>query len=288
MELFTLLQTSPLVLAAVTFVFSLLVGSFLNVIILRFPERLKYQWTRDCKEHLGEKFEGTAPPGIIWERSRCPQCGYQIKAWHNIPLLGQLLLKGQCANCGTKISHRYWFVELLTAILSTLVVLKFGWSAQTVAALILTWWLIVIAFIDIDTMLIPDQLSLPLIWLGLIVNLKGLFVPPEQAILGAVLGYLILWSIFHLFRLLTGKEGMGYGDFKLLAAAGAWLGPKALLLVLVLSSIAGAVIGIAQLLLSRHKKSQPFPFGPYLAIGTWIALMYGDTLIDWYLHSAGL
>jgi len=288
MQIIQTLQANPTALAIVTFVFSLLVGSFLNVLILRFPKRLQYQWTRDCKEHLGEKFEGKPPPGIVFERSRCPKCGYQIKAWQNIPLLGYLLLRGRCASCREKISARYWLVELLTATLSTLVVLKFGWSVQAAAALVLTWWLIAIAFIDIDTMLIPDQLSLPLVWLGLLVNLKGVFVSPEQAILGAVLGYLILWSLFHLFKLLTGKEGMGYGDFKLLAAAGAWLGPKSLLLVLVISSVAGAVIGIAQMLLARHKRSQPIPFGPYLAIGTWVALMYGDQLLDWYLNTAGL
>ncbi len=287
MEILSLLQTSSTALAITTFVFSLLVGSFLNVIILRYPKRLHYQWTRDCKEHLGEPFDEPAPPGIVFERSRCPHCGAGLKPWHNIPLIGQLALHGRCANCQGKIAHRYWMVELLTAILSTLVVLKFGWSAQSLAALILTWWLIAIAFIDMDTMLIPDQLSLPLVWLGLVVNLNGLFVPLREAVIGAVLGYLILWSVFHLFRLLTGKEGMGYGDFKLLAAAGAWLGPKALLLVLVISSVAGAIIGIAQILLARQKKSQPIPFGPYLAIGTWVALMYGDQLLDWYLHSTG-
>lgn len=286
MELFELLHSSPMVLATATFAFSLLVGSFLNVIILRYPKRLQYQWTRDCKEHLGEKFEQAPPPDIVRTRSHCPKCGKPLKIWHNIPLLSQLLLRGRCANCQKKIAHRYWLVELLTAILSTLVVLKFGWSIQSLAALVLTWWLIVIAFIDIDTMLIPDQLSLPLVWLGLILSLQHVFVDPQQAILGAVIGYLILWSIFHLFRLLTGKEGMGYGDFKLLAAAGAWLGPKSLLLILVLSSIAGAVIGITQMALLRHKKSQPIPFGPYLAIGTWIALMYGDRLINWYLNNS--
>ncbi len=283
-----MLQASPVFLAATTFIFSLLVGSFLNVIILRYPKRLQYQWTRDCKEHLGETFEEKAPPGIIWERSACPHCGTRLKAWHNIPLLGQLLLRGRCASCKEKIAHRYWVVELLTAILSTLVVLRFGWSAASLAALVFTWWLIAIAFIDIDTMLIPDQFSLPLIWLGLLVNLNGIFTTIELAVIGAMIGYLSLWSLFHLFRLLTGKEGMGYGDFKLLAAAGAWLGPKALLLVLVLSSVAGAVIGLAQVALNRRKKSQPIPFGPYLAIGTWVALMYGQHLMDWYLQSAGL
>ena len=299
MELISILEQSPVALMVVAFLFSLLVGSFLNVVIFRLPQSMEYDWTNDSIEHLTdnhqelkkplEKFKRSDKrPSLVWDRSRCPKCDHQITALQNIPVISFLLLRGRCAGCKTPISHRYWLIELLTAILSTVVVYHFGWSLASVAGVILTWVLIVIALIDYDTMFIPDQLSLPLIWLGLLIALWGVFVSPPEAIKGALLGYLLLWSIFHVFKLLTGKEGMGYGDFKLLAAGGAWLGMKAVMVIVVMSSFAGAVLGSAYMLINKNKKGKPIPFGPYLAVGIWLTMLYGQNIIDWYLDFSGL
>ncbi len=282
MYLLQALEGNVYLLATIAGVFGLLLGSFFNVVILRFPPMLEYMWTRDCNEHLGLKQTQGKPEGLIWQRSRCPQCKSQIKSWQNIPLISYLLLRGRCAACGKSISLRYPLVEGLTAGLTVLVVLEFGWSWQTVCALLFTWWLIIIAFIDYDTMLIPDQLSLPLIWLGLMVALFGVFVNSSQAIVGALVGYLSLWLVFQLFKLLTGKEGMGYGDFKLLSAAGAWMGAKPLILVVILASFVGAVLGGLTLLFNKNAEKQ-IPFGPYLAAGAWVTLMWGEQIFTWYL-----
>jgi leader peptidase (prepilin peptidase)/N-methyltransferase len=288
MSFLELLELNPAALLTVTFVFSLLVGSFLNVVIYRFPKSLEYQWTKECREHLGEEYNEKEPPSLVWARSHCQKCKHQIKSWENIPLISFIFLRGKCSSCKTKISHRYWLVELMTALLSVLVVYKFGWSYYSLGGIILTWFLVAIALIDFDTMLIPDQLSLPLMWLGLFASLWGVFVDPASSIQGALLGYLLLWSIFHLFKLVTGKEGMGYGDFKLLAAGGAWLGMKSVLVIIVMSSFAGAVLGSLFLMLNRNRENKAIPFGPYLAVGIFITMLYGETIILWYLGVSGL
>ena len=299
MEILNLLEQSPIILLVVAFCFSLLVGSFLNVVIYRFPKSMEYEWTNDSIEHLTdtfselqqplEKYKITKkPPSIIWARSHCQKCKHQITALENIPVISFLFLRGKCSQCKTKISNRYWLVELLTAILSTLVVYHFGWSLASLCGVVLTWYLIAIALIDFDTLVIPDQFSLSLMWLGLFISLWHVFVEPISAIKGALLGYLLLWSIFQLFKLITGKEGMGYGDFKLLAAAGAWFGIKGVLVTVIISAFAGSILGIMYLYLSKNSKDKPLPFGPYLAVGIWITMVYGQSIIDWYLGFSGM
>ena len=299
MNFLDLLEQYPALLIGATFAFSLLIGSFLNVVIYRFPKSMRYEWTVDSVAHLSDTYEELKEPlkkysdlkkpdSIIWARSHCQNCSHQIKAWENIPLFGFLFLRGKCSGCKTRISHRYWIIELLTAILATLVVYHFGWSYQSLAGIILTYFLVAISMIDFDTMVIPDQFSLTLMWIGLFLSLFGVFVDTPSAIKGALLGYLLLWTIFHLFKLLTGKDGMGYGDFKLLAAAGAWFGMKIVMVVVILSASAGAVIGTLYIVLSKNSKDKPIPFGPYLAVGTWIAMLYGNQIINWYLSFSGL
>ena len=258
---------------------------------------MQHDWTHDSATHLIETYEELKPslekytqlekpPSIVWARSNCQNCKHQIKAWENIPVFGFLFLRGKCSNCKTKISHRYWMVELLTAILSTFVVYRFGWSTAAVCGVVLTWFLISIAMIDYDTMVIPDQFSLSLMWLGLFISLWTVFVEPSASIKGALLGYLLLWSVFHLFKLITDKDGMGYGDFKLLAAGGAWLGMKSVAIIVVLSSLSGAILGSIILLIKKSNK--PIPFGPYLSVGIWIAMLYGQEIVNWYLDFSGL
>ena len=299
MALLQALEQSLPALLITTFVFSLLVGSFLNVVIYRYPKSMEHEWTHDSINHLSDSYtelkttlekykQEVKPPSIIWARSHCQKCNHQIKAWENIPVISFLLLRGKCSNCKTKISNRYWLIELLTAILSTYVVYHFGWSLQSVAALFLTLYLIAISMIDFDTMVIPDSFSLSLLWLGLFISLWVIFIDSEASIKGALLGYLLLWSIFWLFKLLTGKEGMGYGDFKLLAAGGAWLGMKSVGVIVIMSSVAGAVIGSIYLVLNKNSRNKPIPFGPYLAVGTWVAMIWGENIINWYLNISGL
>ncbi|NIP18882.1 MAG: prepilin peptidase, partial [Xanthomonadales bacterium] len=229
-----------------------------------------------------------APPGLIWERSRCPQCGHRIKVQENIPVLSYLLLRGRCSACGTRISARYPVVELLTACLFLVTAWHFGPTTQCLAALVLTGFLMALTGIDLDHQLLPDNLTLPLLWTGLLLSLFGVFVDPVTSITGAMVGYLSLWTIYHLFRILTGKEGMGYGDFKLLAALGAWMGWQMLPLVILLSSLVGAVIGLLLMLVRRHQKGQPMPFGPFIAAAGWIAMIWGERIIQFYLRASGL
>lgn len=275
-------------------VLGLLVGSFLNVVILRFPARMLYDMRREAEAILAEargETESPAapepaadrPPGIVREPSHCPQCKHRLAAWDNIPLLSWLLLRGRCRYCKAPISIQYPLVELLTGVLSAVTLWHFGANAQGAAAVVFTWVLIAASGIDLRTQLLPDQLTLPLLWLGLLLALAPVFVAPEQAILGAALGYLALWSVYWAFKLLTGKEGMGYGDFKLLAALGAWMGAWALLPIVLISSIVGALIGSLYLALSRKGHGVPIPFGPYLAIAGWIWLLAGTMLTHWYL-----
>ena len=271
----------------------LLVGSFLNVVIFRLPVMLKSQWGKDCKLFLAENGdlqlaqEDSSPEqtyNLVVPRSRCPHCGHQIAAWENIPVLSYLLLRGKCSNCSTPISKRYPVVEILSAVIAVFVAWQFGVSWQTVAALVLSWGLICLSFIDYDHQYLPDNITLPFLWLGLLVNLNGLFIDIESAIIGCMAGYLILWSIYKLFKIVTGKEGMGYGDFKLLALAGAWLGWQMLPAIILISSVVGALFGIALVVFKQHDKAKPIPFGPYLAIASWIALLWGDKLNQAYLN----
>ncbi len=264
-------------------VVGLAVGSFLNVVIHRLPRMMEAQWRAQCAE-----LEGREPPkveryNLLAPRSHCPACGKPLRVVDNIPVVSYLMLRGKCALCGARISPRYPTVEILTAVLSALVAWHFGWGAAGALALVLVWTLIALTFIDADTTFLPDDLTLPLLWLGLIVNLWNTFAPLHEAVIGAVAGYLILWSIYWLFKLATGKEGMGYGDFKLLAALGAWLGWKMLLPIVLLSSIVGAIVGVVLIVLARRGRDIPIPFGPYLAAAGYITLLYGDVIASRFL-----
>lgn len=301
------LAQSPVLWTALTFVVGLMVGSFLNVVIHRMPLMLEREWKTQAEQILNPPSEtalastsastkgqtASAPYNLFIPRSACPKCGVMIKATQNIPVVSYLLLQGKCANCGVKISARYPIVELITAIFSALVAWKFGFVWYTAAALLLTWALIALSGIDIDHQLLPDNITLPLMWLGLLLSLAptisaiGLPVDARSSIIGAVVGYLSLWSVYHLFKLATGKEGMGYGDFKLLAALGAWLGWQMLLPIILLSALTGAVVGIALIALRGRDRNIPIPFGPYLAMAGWIALMWGDELVGSYLRMSG-
>ncbi|MEP4147324.1 MAG: A24 family peptidase [Halioglobus sp.] len=267
----------------------LVVGSFLNVVIHRLPIMMESRWRRDCCELL--EIEGEKPDQeltLAVPNSHCPSCKAPIKAWQNIPMLSYLLLGGKCANCGITISLRYPAVELITGLLTLSLAWYFPASFALLGAMLLTWSLVALTMIDIDHQLLPDDITLPLMWLGLLFNLNGTYVSLVDAVIGAMAGYLILWSVYWLFRLMTGKEGMGYGDFKLLAALGAWMGWQMLPLIILLSSLVGAVVGIGLMVLKNRGKEIPIPFGPYLAAAGWIALLWGDTLTQAYLNSAGL
>ncbi len=282
----------PALVIASALLFGLLVGSFLNVVILRLPHRMQWQWEADSRELLGIEAPAEAaigaPPGIVVERSHCPKCGHQLAWWENVPLLSYALLRGRCRGCGTAISWQYPAVELLTGLLFALVIWRFGLGYQGLAGLAFTGVLVAASGIDLRTTLLPDSLTLPLLWLGLLLSLVPVFVAPADAILGAAVGYLSLWSVYWAFKLLTGKEGMGYGDFKLLAAIGAWCGVSAVLPVLLISSLVGAVIGSAWLAIRGRDRATPIPFGPYLAIAGWIQLFWGENLLDAYLRFAGV
>lgn len=278
MEIVQLLEQSPVVLVTVTLVVGLLVGSFLNVVILRMPPVLEYEWKKDYADFFEKPFKEKRPPGLGLTRSHCPKCKNQLKAWHNIPVISYLLLKGKCHFCQAGISFRYPFIELLSGLLAAVAAWYLGFGWQLLSALMLIWLLIAITWIDIDTYLIPDNLSLSLLWLGLFCSLFELTVTPSQAITGALVGYLSLWLVFHGFKLLTGKEGMGYGDFKLLAAGGAWLGAESLIVVLMVASVSGLLITL--LLRLFGKGSQKIPFGPYLSIGILVAYFAGTQMLD--------
>ncbi|MEW5966889.1 MAG: A24 family peptidase [Pseudomonadota bacterium] len=278
-----LLHAEPALFVGLIFLFGLLIGSFLNVVIHRLPKMMEAEWHAQCAELRGEPIAG-APAYNLWvPRSACVKCGHVITALENIPLLSWLWLRGRCSACGTPIGARYPMVELLTALLSAAAAWKWGVSPQTVGALLLIWTLVALAFIDLDTTLLPDSLTLPLVWLGLLFNLNAHFASLPDAVIGAMAGYLVLWSVYWLFKLVTGKEGMGYGDFKLLAAIGAWLGWQMLPVTLLLSSVVGAAIGIAMIVLVKHDRRVPIPFGPYLAGGGLVALFFGADLTQAYL-----
>jgi len=290
MTLLEALQSSDTLLFSVCFVLGLFVGSFLNVVVYRLPIMMEKTWRRECHEFLELDHDPQAdaqPFNLMVPRSACPSCGKLITAWQNIPVISWLLLRGKCGNCKNPISAQYPLVELLTAVLSLLVAWKFGASMQTCFALVFTWSLICLALIDLHTTLLPDSITLPLMWLGLLISLYPVFVNTHQALIGAAAGYLSLWLVFQTFKLITGKEGMGFGDFKLLAALGAWLGWVKLPIVILLSSLAGAVIGITMMVFFKHRRDKPIPFGPYLAIAGFIALIWGNTLNTLYTQQMG-
>lgn len=280
-----LLRNEPALFIGLVFLFGLLVGSFLNVVIHRLPRMLESDWRVQCAEIRGESVESVEPYNLWSPRSACPACGHQVTAFENIPIISWLLLKGRCSACGTSISFRYPFVEGLTAVLSALAAWKFGFAWTVLGSILFIWCLIALAFIDLDTTLLPDDITLPLLWLGLLFNLFGVFTSLQSAVIGAMAGYLILWSVYWLFKLATGKEGMGFGDFKLLAAIGAWLGWEQLPVAILLSSVVGALIGIAMVIFIKHDRRIPIPFGPYLAGGGLVAMFYGSDLTHAYLGS---
>jgi leader peptidase (prepilin peptidase) / N-methyltransferase len=283
-------EQQPALLYGVTVLFTLAVGSFLNVVIHRLPRMLEAEWRHDCAEALGATAEPASDEEITLARprSRCPHCGHTITATENIPILSFLLLRGRCSACGRPIGVRYPLVEALTAALSVLVVWRFGLSWEAAAALVLTWGLIALLFIDYDTQLLPDAITLPVLWFGLLCSLAGWFTDSHSAILGAVLGYGSLWTVFQLFRLLTGKEGMGFGDFKLFAVFGAWLGWQSLPQIILLSACTGALVGVTLIIAKGHDRQVPIPFGPYLAVAGWISLMWGPEINRLYLQWSGL
>ena len=277
---------SPEAIIAAVFCFGLVVGSFLNVVILRLPQQLKAQWRNDSEVFLGIAQEDTnevqLTNTLLWPPSHCTNCGQQIKPWQNIPVISYLLLRGRCNNCSHAISLQYPFVELLTGFMLAVTIAYIGDAINAMYAIIFTLCLIALAGIDINEKLLPDQITLPLLWIGLFANINGTFAPLPDAVTGAIAGYLSLWSLYWMFKLVTGKEGMGYGDFKLLAALGAWLGWQMLPLVILISSTFGAVFGLAAILLGGQGRNLQIPFGPFLAGAGWIALLWGDTIVTWY------
>jgi leader peptidase (prepilin peptidase)/N-methyltransferase len=297
MSVLALLAASPSLFIGTCLVFGLVVGSFLNVVIHRLPIMLERQWRQQCSELVASDCGATTVPAEILEpfnlmvpRSACPSCKAPITALQNIPLISWVMLRGRCAGCGNPISARYPLVELLTGVLTAAVAWRFGFGWSAVNAIVLTWFLVALTFIDIDHQLLPDSLTLPLLWVGLFLSLwgtsSGLSVPVDvrASVIGAIAGYVSLWGVYHLFRLATGKEGMGYGDFKLFAALGAWLGWKMLIPVILIAAVVGAVVGIALLSSKGQNRATPIAFGPFLAAAGWLILMFGNQVVSGYLR----
>jgi leader peptidase (prepilin peptidase)/N-methyltransferase len=295
MSMLNVLRNEPAMLALVCTLVGLLVGSFLNVVIHRLPKMLERDWDAQAADLLEQhalagaaaKLRGDAsrpPYNLVTPPSTCPQCGHRIRAYENVPILSYLFLRGRCAGCKARISVRYPIVEAISGIVAGYIGWRFGLTLVTAGALLFAWSLIALTAIDIDTQLLPDDITLPLLWLGILLNLVGGFVPLQSAVIGAVAGYLSLWSVYWLFKLVTGKEGMGYGDFKLLGAIGAWLGWKMLPAVILLSSLVGAIVGITMIVFARHGRNTPIPFGPYLAVAGLIAMFWGETINRAYLQ----
>lgn len=297
-----ILSQQPLFFSSFVFIVGLLVGSFLNVVIYRLPIMMQRGWRRECIEFLRlssedipanlrpiiERDEVTEEPfNLGIPSSHCPRCDSPVKPYQNIPVISYLFLRGKCAVCKAPIPLRYPVVELLTALTSAIVAWRFGYSPQTIFALLLTWSLITLSFIDFDHHLLPDSINLPLLWLGLLLSLFDIFTDSRSSIIGSIAGYGSLWTVYHLFRIATGKEGMGYGDFKLLALFGSWLGWQYLPLIILLSSLTGALIGITMVLFVKHDHTVPIPFGPYLAAAGWLALLWGSDISKLYLTNAG-
>lgn len=290
-DLVKALELFPLLGIISAGILGLLVGSFLNVVIYRLPKMMERDWRTQCIEFLGEdnikdeakKNTGPEKFNLVTPNSTCPSCGHKIKPWENIPVVSYLFLRGKCSACKTSISLRYPIIELVTGILSAIAIYTFGANATGLACLFFTWYLVALTMIDFDTQLLPDSITLPLLWLGLIANSFGLFTSLDSAVWGAIGGYLSLFSVYWLFKILTGKEGMGFGDFKLLGALGAWLGWQMLLQIIMLSALVGAAIGISMIVIRGRDKNIPIPFGPYLALAGWIALMWGHDINQVYL-----
>ena len=282
-EISSLLQENNALFIFISVIFGLMVGSFLNVVIYRLPKIMEQEWHNNCLELQGKEISAQPQFTLAQPRSACPHCAHKISALENIPIISYLILNGRCSSCKAPISMRYPLVEALTGALIGLVSWQFGYSTTTVFAWVFTFALIALTFIDFDTQLLPDDITLPLLWLGLLFNLNFGFTDLKSAVIGAMAGYLVLWSVFWLFKIIRGKEGMGYGDFKLLAAIGAWFGWKMLPAVILLSSTLGAIIGIALIIITKRGKEVPMPFGPFLAIGGVAALFFGQQLASFYL-----
>jgi leader peptidase (prepilin peptidase)/N-methyltransferase len=287
MPLFELLQSAPGLFIAACTLLGLVVGSFLNVVIYRLPQMMEREWRAQCAELAGTPAPAPEPVlNLVVPRSFCPACKHTLSAVENIPVLSYLVLRGRCAHCRTPVSLRYPLVEAMAGILSALVAWKFGFSLAAAGALIFVWALLVLAFIDLDTQLLPDSITLPLLWAGLLFNALGAFTSLKLAVMGAAAGYLFLWAVYWAFKLATGKEGIGYGDFKLLAAIGAWLGWPQLPFVILIGSLAGAIVGLGLMVFAKHGRSSPIPFGPYLAGGGLVGLFWGKAIVHAYI--AGL
>ena len=283
--MFEFLAANPGAAITVAFALGLLVGSFLNVVILRLPKRLEWQWRQDSREFLEitDTYD-PAPPGIVVQSSHCPKCGHKLAAWENIPLLSFVMLRGKCRACGTPISWQYPLVELVTGLAFAACIWRYGIGWQGGLGLVFSATLVALSGIDLRTTLLPDELTFPLLWIGLLASLVSVYVDPTASVLGAAVGYLSLWSVYWLFKLVTGKEGMGRGDFKLLAALGAWCGVSAILPIVMISSLVGAVIGSAWLLIQGRDRATQIPFGPYLAIAGWIHFILGIDLLALFLR----
>ena len=277
------LLANPVVFAATAGLFGLIVGSFLNVVIHRLPKMMEADWQCQCAELRGEELPPTEPLTLATPRSRCPHCGHGITAMENIPVISWLFLRGKCSSCKAPISIRYPLVEAATGLLSAYAAFHFGFGLQAAGAILFVWAMIALTGIDFDTQLLPDSITLPLVWLGLLFNLFGTYTSLSSAVIGAMAGYLSLWSVYWGFRLATGKEGMGFGDFKLLAAIGAWLGWQMLPLTILLSSLVGAIVGVGLIILAKRGRNVPIPFGPYLAAAGLLALFWGKELNRTYL-----
>jgi len=287
-QVVTVFEAMPLFYLVSVALLSLTVGSFLNVVVYRLPKMLEREWYGECREFLAEEVSNIPAkelPEISLSKpdSTCPNCGHQIRFYENIPVLSWLLLGGKCSQCKNSISKRYPLVELATAILSIVVAYIYGVSTITLFMLVLTWGLIALTLIDLDHMLLPDQIVMPLLWLGLLFNINAGFVPLQDAVIGAAAGYMSLYTVFWLFKLLTGKEGMGHGDFKLFALFGAWIGWQLLPLLILMASVVGAVVGISMIAFNGHNREQAIPFGPYLAVAGWVCILWGEGIWSWYL-----
>ncbi|WP_068544844.1 prepilin peptidase [Thalassotalea crassostreae] len=291
-DVIALFEQSPAIFYITITILGLIVGSFLNVVIFRLPKMIEAEWRCECREFLADELKPTKETEnksveevvtLSKPASTCPKCGHKIKAIENIPVISWLVLRGKCSSCSNPISARYPIIETVTGVLSLVIGMHYGVTWATVFMLALTWALITLTMIDFDKMILPDQITLPLVWIGLLLNLNGVFVGLEQAVIGAVVGYMSLWSIFWLFKLITGKEGMGYGDFKLFAVFGAWFGWEVLPLLILMASVVGAIIGIGLMVFRNHEGSKPIPFGPYLAIAGWITAIWGSGIWAWYL-----
>lgn len=281
LNLFFFLPPGSLAPTLLACLLGLMVGSFLNVVIYRMPKMMQRESDNYVAQESGKELPHTDRFNLIVPRSACPHCGHKITALENIPILSYLILGGKCSECKARIPVRYPIVELCSGLLSAFLIWRFGSGMAGMTALVFGWLLIAMTCIDLDTQLLPDDLTLPLLWVGLLVNIKGTFVPLSEAVIGAAAGYLALWSVYWLFKLTTGKEGMGYGDFKLLAALGAWMGWKMLPAIILISSVVGAVVGICLIIFAKHGRNKPIPFGPYLAAAGLIALLYRQSIAGW-------